>query len=291
MIRKTGIRLLALTTLASLAPGALAQGVGYDDTPQIPGQEWRVHDIHRPNPPIVDPGPPPEHTAAPPSDAIVLFDGSNLDAWQHPGGKDPQWKLADEHAMQVTPGTGMLETKHKVIDYQLHIEFATPREVQGDSQERGNSGVFLAGRYEVQVLDSFHNKTYADGQAGAIYGQWPPLVNASRGPGEWQSYDIVFEAPRFADDGKLERPAYITVFHNGVLVQDHRALTGATMHRAVGRYTPHELEQPIQLQDHGNTTRFRNIWLRPIEIDLSSGDAGDAHPEDHAGHSDDHAGH
>jgi len=244
--------------------------VGYSDTPMLPGQSWRVHDIDRPNPPIVDPGPAVPCTAVRPSDAIALFDGTNLDAWQQEDGSDAKWILKDDGSMQVKPGSGTLMTREKFGDMQLHIEWATPKPPVGESQHRGNSGVFLMGRYEIQILDSFENKTYADGQAAAMYGQHPPLVNASRAPGQWQTYDIVFETPRFDEDGELIRPAYATVFHNGVLVQNHMPFLGATVHRAVATYHPDSFEDPthptgpIKLQDHGNPMRFRNIWVRPI---------------------------
>ncbi|MBK7404135.1 MAG: DUF1080 domain-containing protein [Phycisphaerales bacterium] len=261
--------------LGSAYNTAMAQGVGYDDTPQLPGQKWKVHDRMRPNPPVVDPGPARDPAPAP-SDATVLFDGKNLDAWQTADGGTAGWTLLPDGAMQVKPGAGDIMTKEHFGDCQLHIEWATPKTPVGESQERGNSGVFFFGRYEVQVLDSYDNKTYADGQAGALYGQYPPLVNASRGPGEWQTYDIVFEAPVF-DGDKVVKPAYATVIHNGVVVQNHRALIGSTLHRAVGTYTPHEPTGEIKLQDHGNPTRYRNIWIRSIDPasqgDGSSGSA------------------
>lgn len=276
-------RLIALCSLLIAAP-AFAQGVGYDDTPQIPGQPWRVHDKNRPNPPVVDPGPAPKTIAPAPSDAVVLFDGSSVDTWQHADGSSARWELVADHAMQVKAGTGDIQTREGFGDVQLHLEFATPAKVEGDSQGRGNSGVFFFGRYEIQILDSYDNKTYADGQAASIYGQWPPLVNASRKPGEWQTYDIVFEAPRFDEDGDLDRPAYVTVFHNGVLVQDHKALVGDTLHRAVGTYTAHDSTGPIKLQDHGNPMRFRNIWVRPLDLDSND----DEHDDDgHGDHDDD----
>ncbi|RMH12279.1 MAG: DUF1080 domain-containing protein [Planctomycetota bacterium] len=264
-------RLLALCSLLAAVP-ALAQGVGYTDTPKLPGQPWRVHDKDRPNPPVVDPGPAPKTIAPPPSDAVVLFDGTNLDAWQHASGQSAKWELVGDQAMQVRPGTGDIQTRESFGDVQLHLEFATPAEVESSSQGRGNSGVFFFGRYEIQILDSYDNKTYADGQAAALYGQWPPLVNASRKPGEWQTYDIIFEAPRFDENGKLERPAYVTMFHNGVLVHNHRAMLGATRHRDVATYAPHGPTGPIKLQDHGNPMRFRNIWVRPLDLDGPAGD-------------------
>ncbi|HLU37982.1 MAG TPA: DUF1080 domain-containing protein [Planctomycetota bacterium] len=236
---------------------------GYTDTPLIPGSRWRVHDAERPRPPVVEP-PTPSSDAQPgkpPSDAIVLFDGTDLSAWKGRGG-EARWKIVDG-AMEVN-GTGDIETREHFGDCQLHIEWCAPREVKGNSQDRGNSGVYFMGRYEVQVLDSRDNETYADGQAAAIYGQFPPLVNACRKPGEWQTYDIVFEAPHFAD-GKLVKPARVTVFHNGVLVHHARELLGAAAHRQVARYTEHPPEGPLRLQDHGNPVRFRNVWIRRLD--------------------------
>jgi hypothetical protein len=161
-------------------------------------------------------------------------------------------------------GAGSINTKEKFGDMQLHLEWASPAQVEGKSQDRGNSGVLLMGRYEIQVLDSFDNPTYADGQAAAIYGQTPPLVNASRKPGEWQTYDIFFEAPRF-DAGKLTRPAYVTVVHNGVVVQNHSEITGRTPHAQVGTYAPHAAEESLQLQNHHEAVRYRNIWVRRLQ--------------------------
>ncbi|MCC6860131.1 MAG: DUF1080 domain-containing protein [Bryobacterales bacterium] len=240
--------------------------VGYDDTPVLPGQKWRVHDIHRPRPKVVTPAAQP---GAPPSDAIVLFDGKDLSRWVNRGkgpdrGKllDARWTVRDGY-VEAAGGAGDLVTKEKFGDCQLHIEWASPSLVDGTSQWRGNSGVLLMSRYEIQVLDSFENPTYADGQAGAIYGQWPPLVNASRKPGEWQSYDIVFEAPRFEGD-KVVKPAYFTVFHNGVLVHNRQAAVGRMAHRVVGTYAPHDAEEPLALQDHDVPVRYRNIWIRRL---------------------------
>lgn len=162
-----------------------------------------------------------------------------------------------------TAGGGDIVTKGAFGDMQLHIEWRTPTEVKGQGQERGNSGILLMGRYEVQVLDSFDSPTYPDGQAGAVYGQTPPLVNASRGPGQWQSYDILWTAPRFRD-GQLQAPASVTVLHNGVLVQNNTQLLGATVHRQLARYTPHGATEPLRLQDHGDPVQYRNIWMRPL---------------------------
>jgi hypothetical protein len=166
--------------------------------------------------------------------------------------------------MEILPGTGDLVSKEKFGDCQIHVEWATPSVIRGDSQERGNSGILIMNRYEVQVLDSYGNVTYADGQAGALYGQWPPLVNASRPPGKWQTYDIAWVAPKF-EDGKLVKPAYATVFHNGVLLHDRQEVLGTMVHRAVAVYTAHGAEEPLGLQNHGTYVRYRNIWVRRVK--------------------------
>ncbi|MDZ4775071.1 MAG: DUF1080 domain-containing protein [Planctomycetota bacterium] len=228
---------------------------GYTDTPFLPKSAWRVHDSARPRPPIVEPRAWKE--TPPPEGAIVLFDGRDLSRWKS-GDKDASWTVENGHA--EVNGAGNVETRESFGDCQLHLEFATPSVVVGHSQERGNSGVFFMGRYEVQVLDSFDNPTYADGQAAALYGQVPPLVNACRAPGEWQSYDIVFRAPKFEGD-TLIAPAYATVVHNGIVVQDHVAFLGATRHREVATYASHASELPLALQDHGNPVRWRNMWI------------------------------
>jgi hypothetical protein len=165
--------------------------------------------------------------------------------------------------MEVAPGTGNIRTRDQFGDCQLHLEWAAPVEVKGDSQGRGNSGVFLMGHYEIQVLDCYDNPTYADGTTGAVYGQYPPLVNACRKPGEWQSYEIVWEAPRF-DGDRLVRPAYVTIALNGIVLHHHAELQGGTQHRRLASYTPHPPTGPLELQDHGDRVRFRNIWYRPL---------------------------
>jgi hypothetical protein len=242
----------------------MAQGVGYDDTPRLPGQEWRVHDKDRPNPPVIDPGPAGGPTAVPSDATVLMGDGAGLAAWQHGDGRDAEWIVRDDGSVQVKPGTGDVLTRERFGDCQLHVEFATPEEVVGNSQGRGNSGVFFFGTYEIQILDSYDNQSYADGQCAAVYGQCPPDVNACRAPGEWQTYDIVFRAPRFDGDGNLESPAFVTVIHNGVVVHHRRELSGKTSHRSLPSYSPHDAEGPIKLQDHGNPMRFRNIWVRPL---------------------------
>jgi hypothetical protein len=224
--------------------------------------DWPVHSTERPQPPVVTPGVG-AGPVRPPSDAVVLFDGRDLSKWRHDDGTPARWRVAEGY-MEVAPRTGNIHTAQSFGDVQLHLEFATPLPARGEGQERGNSGLFLMGRYEVQVLDSYRNTTYPDGQAAAVYGQHPPLVNASRPPGEWQAYDIVFRRPRFDARGKLVRPARVTVVHNGVLVQDAVELTGPTAHQARPPYEPHPDALPLGLQDHGNRMRFRNIWVRPL---------------------------
>ena len=234
--------------------------VGYDDTPFLPGDQWRVHDANRPQPRVVTPG---ARVGDAPSDAVVLFDGTDLSRWQGRDGSDAGWKIKDGY-MEVVPGSGNIQTRDDFGDGQLHLEFACPAEVVGDSQGRGNSGVFLIGQYEVQVLDGYNNRTYADGTTSAIYAQYPPRVNACRPPGEWQSYDIVFEAPRYDSDG-LVSPAYLTVLHNGLLVHNRQAALGPTGHKNVANYDdPHGPTGPLMLQDHKNPTRFMNIWIRAL---------------------------
>jgi hypothetical protein len=237
---------------------------GYTDTPTIPGSKWRVHDDARPRPPVITPGTcsTEDTPGKPPSDAVVLFDGTNLAAWHAEKGGPAPWKVESGY-MEVVPHSGIIMTNQEFGDSQLHIEFRTPSPPKGDSQGRSNSGVFLYGIYEIQVLDSYNNLTYADGQASAVYGQSPPLVNASRPPGEWQSYDIVFSGPRFKD-GKVEVPGYVTIFHNGVITQNHTAILGATGHRSLPKLVVHGPKGPIALQDHGDPMRFRNIWIRPL---------------------------
>ncbi len=219
-------------------------------------------EVWEPEPPIVTPG---TGTAAP-SDAIALFDGSDLSHWRHEDGSDARWTLADG-AVTVAAGTGTIETRESFADVQLHIEWRTPAEVVGDGQGRGNSGIFLQKMYEVQVLDSFQNRTYSNGQAASIYKQSIPLANASRGPGQWQTYDIVFRAPHFNTDGSLLKPAYVTVLHNGVLVQDHVEIKGPTAYIGEPSYAAHPARLPLMLQDHGNPVSFRNIWVRELASD------------------------
>jgi len=223
---------------------------------------WKIHDPNRPLPAVINPGTASTQDAPgkPPSDAVVLFDGKDLSKWAHKDGSAAKWKVENGY-FEVVPKTGYIYTREAFGDCQLHVEFAEPSPAKGESQDRGNSGVFLQGLYETQVLDSYQSKTYADGQAGAIYGQYPPLVNASRPPGQWQAYDIVFRGPRFDKDGKLLRPARETVFHNGVLVQDNVELSGPTAHGERPPYKAHAEKLPLALQDHNHPVRYRNIWI------------------------------
>lgn len=265
---------LALTLAAATIAGSAAADhhkFGYKDTPIVPGTSYHVHDGDRPQPPIVKPGGRFSHGAPAPADAIVLFDGTDLSHWIGSGGKAPGWKVENGY-MEVAPKSGSIRTKDKFADFQLHLEFATPAKIEGNGQGRGNSGVLMNGIYEVQVLDSYNNKTYPDGQAGALYGQTPPLVNASKAPGRWQTYDIIFESPRWDDAGRLLKKANVTVIHNGVVLHHKREYGGNTPHRRNGDYDkPHAPEMFIQLQDHNNPMRFRNIWVRSIlEYDQGS---------------------
>jgi hypothetical protein len=202
-----------------------------------------------------------------PSDAVVLFDGKSLDAWEPVRPGEPGWKIKDG-AMVVVPNPKPCDQRTKIAfgDIQLHLEFRTPAKIEGSGQGRGNSGVFFMGLYELQILDSWHNETYANGQAASIYKQQPPLVNASRPPGEWQTYDVVFIAPRFAADGSLTSPARMTAFHNGVLVLYDAVLRGPTVFRGTPRYVPHAARLPLALQDHRNPVAFRNIWVRELTL-------------------------
>jgi len=276
MIRHRGIS-LAVTSLAVFGLGAWAASAfpsgqgekpkyGYQDTPMLPGGKWHVHDGTRPLPPVISPGTSSTQEAPgkAPSDAVVLFDGTDLAHWKGDRGGDAKWDVQDG-ALVIHPGAGAIVSKDEFGDCQLHLEIASPVPPKSQDQGRGNSGVMFFGRYEIQVLDSYQNLTYADGHAAAIYGQYPPLVNASRPPGEWQSYDILFTAPRFKDDGSVETPAYATVLHNGVVVHNHAALLGPMAFRALPHYRAHGPKGPILLQDHGNPVRFRNIWVRPVK--------------------------
>ena len=263
--------LAAFAAVATMGCTASAEDKpGYTDTRMLPGGKWRVHDPDRPYPEVVTPGAVP---GAAPSDAIVLFDGTSLDAWQ------PQatpWPIKDGVATSTPRASGEgdngLTSKESFGDVQFHLEFRSPNPPKGTSQDRGNSGIYFMERYEIQILDAYDNATYADGTVGAIYAWKPPLVNPSRPPGEWQSYDIVFERPHFGPDGKLLRPAYVTALLNGVLVQNRQPFLGPTGWRAVAEYEPHGDAAPIHIQDHNSPVSFRNIWVRRLPETAASHD-------------------
>jgi hypothetical protein len=269
---------LCLALLAARLPAAAADATstpaepidGFRDTPMLPGGKWHLHDPDRPQPRIVTPGAAFSQNAPPPSDAEVLFDGTDLSKWQNSRGQAAAWPVRDGYV--ETRSGGGIRTRGKWADFQLHVEFAEPSPPRGTGQGRGNSGVLINGMYEVQVLDSFQAKTYPDGQCAAIYGQSPPLVNASKPPGEWQTYDIIFESPRWNDQGGLVKKATVTVLHNGIVVQNHYELAGITdginrevPWRSLAKYSrPHPPEVFIELQDHNNPVRFRNLWIRTL---------------------------
>jgi hypothetical protein len=263
-IHVAAVLLAAATLVAQQRPNP---DLGFTDTPMLPNLPWHVHDPARPYPPVVTPA---ANPGGAPSDAIMLFDGkSGLAKWGHQGqgaekGKfvDAKWPVKEGY-FECAPRTGGLLTRDNFGDIQLHVEWSEPPGIQGTSQGRGNSGVLIMGLYEIQVLDAYKNVTYADGTAGAIYGQWPPLANVARPPGEWNVYDIVFEAPKW-DGDKLVKPAYQTVFWNGVCVHNRKEVMGPMVYRQVAHYTPHAAELPIMLQDHNNPVRYRNIWVRKL---------------------------
>jgi hypothetical protein len=229
---------------------------------QCIGQEQidpKLTEVWEPEPPVVSPG----KNGTPPTDAIVLFDGTSFEHWKKEDGSNVKWNLEDG-AMIVVKESGAIISKQGFGDCQLHVEFRTPKVVKGKGQGRGNSGIFLQARYEVQVLDSYKNRTYSNGQAGSIYKQHIPLVNASLPPGEWQTFDIFYSAPRFSEDASLQKPGYITVIHNGVLIQNHVEIKGPTDDRGEPKYKAHSMKEPIMLQDHKNPVSYRNIWIREI---------------------------
>ena len=257
------VPVLAIIGAAAIPVMTQQPKIGYDDTPLQPGTKWHVHDGTRPQPRVVTPGPAGGPVAAPSDATVLVGPGADLTAWQmSEGGGAVTWPMKDG---VLQSGKGMIQTKEQFSDVQLHVEFATPSEVKGDGQGRGNSGVFLAGVFEIQVLDSYQNPTYPDGQASAMYGQFPPLVNASRGPGQWQTYDIIFTAPRFSAAGAVDKPAVVTVIHNGAVVHNATPFWGPTAHKVIGKYAPSQAKGPLRLQDHGNPVRFRNIWIRPLK--------------------------
>ncbi|NHK26413.1 DUF1080 domain-containing protein [Parvularcula flava] len=246
--------------------------IGYSGTPTLPDGKWRVHDPERPRPEVVEPQG--GVFVPPPSDAVVLFDGTSFDGFRTANDGAPDW-VVENGSLRVPsdiPHTVSADiiSNREFGDAQYHIEWRSPQEPVSGSQGRGNSGIFLMGRYEVQVLDSYQNETYADGQASAIYGWKPPLNNATLPPGEWQSYDIVFEAPRFDEAGELLSPAFVTVFHNGILTQYRQNFLGSSGYQNILPYEAHPPQGPLRLQDHGNPVEYRNIWVR--ELDLDSND-------------------
>ncbi len=266
-MRKSLILFAALVSVGSACSTfnlSAAEALGYTDTPMIPGTPWHVHDPDRPRPRVIKPAETFSHLAPAPSDALVLFDGKDLSQWQNDKGGAAEWKVENGY-MEVAKGKGGIRTRQEFEDFQLHIEFATPEKVQGNSQGRGNSGVFLIGGYELQVLDTYDNLTYPDGQCGAMYGQYPPLVNACKPPGQWQSYDIIFEAPRWDEAGKLIKKACVTVIQNGAVLHHRKEYMGPTSHKEVNSYDRTKSSRgPIALQDHGNPMRFRNVWIRKL---------------------------
>jgi hypothetical protein len=261
------MRPIASIALLLLAACASASNTNPTTTSMAnPLMAWPVHDANRPQPAVVTPGPAPAEPMAPPSDAIVLFDGRDLSQWvmDDSTSSSAKWTVRDGY-FEVVSGTGTMRTRQGFGDVQLHIEWMAPDPPRGEGQDRGNSGVFLMGRYEVQVLDTYGSRTYPDGQAGAVYGQYPPLVNANRPPGQWNTYDIAFRAPRFGASGAVTSPARVTVFFNGVLVQDAVELTGPSGHRSRPPYEAHADRLPLSLQDHGHPVRFRNVWVRELK--------------------------
>ena len=222
----------------------------------------KTTEVWTPEPKVITPG---KTNSDAPSDAVILFDGKSASNWKQKNGDDAKWTVAD-NALTVKPGTGEIQSKQKFGDCQLHIEWRVDKDVKGENQDRGNSGVFLMGRYELQVLDNYNgiNKTYANGQAGSIYKQTPPLVNVCKAPGEWQTYDIIFTAPRFSENGSVIIPAHITVLQNGVLIQNNTTIWGGSEYIGSPTYKKHDAKESITLQDHGHLTSFRNIWVREL---------------------------
>jgi Domain of Unknown Function (DUF1080) len=278
-MKKHTCTLALLAALAIRLPASAADGTtnavntdGFRDTPMIPGTKWHLHDPDRPQPPVVTPGVSATLNQPPPSDAELIFDGKDLSKWQNNRGSNATWRVVDGY-VETAPRGGGIRTRDKWADFQLHVEWAAPVPARGEGQGRGNSGVLINGLYEVQVLDSYHALTYPDGQAGAIYGQKPPLVNVCLPPGEWQTYDIMFESPRWNEQGELVKKAVVTVIQNGVIVQDHYELTGCTdgiggvPWKSLGNYDrKHTPEVYIELQDHNNPVRYRNLWIRSMHL-------------------------
>lgn len=266
-----GLALLLLVVISTNAQGkpkfqeTVIDGVaGFQDTPMQPDGKWHVHDPARPQPPVVKPATF-SQGVTPPSDALVLFDGRDLSHWRDKKtGGAAQWTIVNG---AMVSAKGDIVSPDQFGDMQLYLEFREPMNLGNrEGQDRGNSGVFLMGKYEIQVLDCYHSKTYADGTTGAVYGQHPPLARSCRPPGEWQTYDIVFNVPHFDVSGKLLSPAYVTVIFNGVVVQNHQSIRGDTNWRSPGHYSPVGLTGPLALQYHGNSVSFRNIWVRPVPV-------------------------
>lgn len=263
-----GIVAMMVTIIAASRPLAAPQEAKQDMwLTWKPSGLWKPNDRNRPLPPVITPGTAstPMHAGVPPSDAVVLFNGKDLSNWETvKGGGPARWTVGNDY-FAVAPGTGDIRTKQAYGDCQLHVEWAAPTPPKGKDQDRGNSGVFLQGLYEIQVLDSYQNVTYADGEAAAVYGQYPPLVNAARKPGEWQTYDIVFHGARFDPSGKLTRRATVTILHNGVLVQDHVEIKGLNADHVRPPYPPTPEKLPLALQDHNHPVRYRNFWIRELK--------------------------
>ena len=262
-------RIISLLASALVLGGllfAVSSIVADPQSPMVPVIKWEQHDRSRPMAPVITPGTfsTQDQPGKPPSDAVVLFDGKDLSQWESANGGPAKWEVGDGY-FQTVPKTGDMQTKRAFGDAQIHVEWATPNPPHGEDQDRGNSGIYIMGLYELQVLDSYHSVTYTDGQAGAVYGQYPPLVNACRPPGEWQVYDIVWHGPRFDAKGNLLRPATETAFQNGVLIQDHVTLTGPTEHHHRPPYHAHPEKLPLKLQDHNHPVRYRNIWIRELK--------------------------
>ncbi|HWY75299.1 MAG TPA: DUF1080 domain-containing protein [Verrucomicrobiae bacterium] len=271
----SSLSVASMLAIASSVANATAADLPhfYGDAPDE-HHPWAVHDGNRPQPPIVVPGTfsTQEQPGKPPSDAVILFDGTDLSKWEAdngPAGTPTKWVIKNG-AMECVPGSGYIRTRDKFGDIQLHVEWASPTKVEGESQGRGNSGVFLLGLVEIQVLDNYHNPTYADGMAAAVYGQHAPLANALRPPGEFQSYDIAFRRPIYRDGREVD-PGYVTVFENGVLVEDHALIEGETGHMRRAKPMHFPDAGPLKLQDHGNPVRYRNIWYRPLPPRESEG--------------------
>ena len=253
---------LLITLVAALGPQPMPETT----PPAVPEEEprWEIHDMERPWPARVEGAE--AVTSPPPADAVRLLEaGGDLSAWQHGDGRDAEWVALDDGSFQVKPGSGDLSTRAGFGDVQLHLEWLCPEtEAEHEGQGRGNSGLFLQSMYEIQILESVGSRTYADGMAASLYGQRPPLVNPGAGLGAWNSYDVVYRAPRFDDAGGLVSPATVTVLHNGVLVQDHVAFEGPTRHESRASYGAHAPKLPLKLQDHGDPMRFRNMWVREL---------------------------